>query len=101
MTIDQPAFDAVADHGEITGDTITPNYGDAQKALDDLEANGGSYNDVVQVLEVEGVDKFEKSWDVPSSTGWGLSRQPGSWPRLREGRVPAARAGTAGDRSVG
>ena len=31
--------------------------------LDDLEAIGVSYNDVVQVLEVEGVDKFEKSWD--------------------------------------
>ena len=42
---------------------ITPNYADAQKVLDDLEAIGVSYNDVVQVLEIEGVEKFEKSWD--------------------------------------
>jgi transaldolase len=62
-TMPEKTLDAVADHGEVTGDTITPNYGDAQKVLDDLEAIGVSYNDVVQVLEVEGVDKFEKSWD--------------------------------------
>jgi transaldolase len=62
-TMPEKTLDAVADHGEITGDTITPNYADAQKVLDDLEAIGVSYNDVVQVLEVEGVEKFEKSWD--------------------------------------
>ncbi|HEU4330782.1 MAG TPA: transaldolase [Lapillicoccus sp.] len=62
-TMPEKTMDAVADHGEVTGDTITPNYGDAQKVLDDLEAIGVSYNDVVQVLEVEGVDKFDKSWD--------------------------------------
>jgi len=62
-TMPEKTLDAVADHGEITGDTITPNYADAQKVLDDLEALGVSYNDVVHVLEVEGVDKFEKSWD--------------------------------------
>jgi transaldolase len=62
-TMPEKTLDAVADHGQITGDTITPNYADAQKVLDDLDALGISYNDVVQVLEVEGVDKFEKSWD--------------------------------------
>ncbi len=61
-TMPEKTLDAVADHGEVVGDTITPNYADAQKVLDDLEAIGVSYNDVVQVLEVEGVDKFEKSW---------------------------------------
>ncbi len=61
-TMPEKTLDAVADHGEVVGDTITPNYADAQKVLDDLEALGVSYNDVVQVLEVEGVDKFEKSW---------------------------------------
>ena len=61
-TMPEKTLDAVADHGEVTGDTITPNYADAQRVLDDLEALGVSYNDVVQVLEVEGVDKFEKSW---------------------------------------
>jgi transaldolase len=61
-TMPEKTLDAVADHGEVVGDTITPNYADAQKVLDDLEALGISYNDVVQVLEVEGVEKFEKSW---------------------------------------
>ena len=62
-TMPEKTLDAVADHGKVVGDTITPNYADAQKVLDDLEALGVSYNDVVQVLEVEGVEKFEKSWD--------------------------------------
>src|SRR4051812_21073374 len=61
-TMPEKTLDAVADHGEVIGDTITPHYADAQKVLDDLEAIGVSYNDVVHVLEVEGVDKFEKSW---------------------------------------
>jgi transaldolase len=61
-TMPEKTLDAVADHGEVVGDTITPNYADAQKVLDDLEALGVSYNDVVQVLETEGVDKFEKAW---------------------------------------
>lgn len=61
-TMPEKTLDAVADHGEITGDTITPNYADAQKVLDDLEELGISYNDVVEVLEREGVEKFDKSW---------------------------------------
>ena len=30
--------------------------------IDGLEALGISYDDVVEVLEAEGVDKFDKSW---------------------------------------
>jgi transaldolase len=61
-TMPEKTLDAVADHGKITGDTITTNYADAQKVLDDLEELGIAYNDVVDVLEREGVEKFEKSW---------------------------------------
>ncbi len=61
-TMPEKTLDATADHGEVVGDTITPNYADAQKVLDDLDALGVSYNDVVLLLETEGVDKFEKSW---------------------------------------
>ena len=57
-----PALEAVADHGEITGDQVTGNYADAKDVLDSLERLGVSYADVVAVLEREGVDKFEKSW---------------------------------------
>jgi transaldolase len=53
---------AVADHGEIRGDAVTGSYAAAQAVLDDLAAAGISYDDVVDVLEREGVEKFEASW---------------------------------------
>ena len=53
---------AYADHGETRGDTVTGSYEQAQEVLDSLAALGIDYNDVVEVLESEGVDKFEKSW---------------------------------------
>ena len=58
----EKTLDAVADHGEITGDEVTGHYADAAKVLDDLAALGVSYQDVVETLESEGVVKFEKSW---------------------------------------
>jgi transaldolase len=61
-TMPEPTLEAVADHAEITGDTVTGSYADAQQVLDDLAALGISYDDVVEVLEVEGVDKFAASW---------------------------------------
>jgi transaldolase len=59
---------AVADHGEIVGDTVTGRYDDARNVLDALERLGISYADVVTVLEREGVDKFAKSWAELLST---------------------------------
>ncbi|GAA1874232.1 transaldolase [Lapillicoccus jejuensis] len=61
-TMPEKTLDATADHGQVTGDTITGHYAEAQDVLDRLEALGVSYADVVQQLEVEGVDKFEKAW---------------------------------------
>jgi len=61
-TMPEKTLDAVADHGRITGDTITGSYDDARQTLDALERLGVPYAEVVDVLEVEGVDKFEKSW---------------------------------------
>jgi transaldolase len=61
-TMPENTLDAVADHGRIRGDTVTGGYEDAQRVLDRLEALGISYDDVVQVLEDEGVKKFEDSW---------------------------------------
>ena len=55
-------MDAVADHGEITGDTVTGTAGAAQEVFDKLAAVGIDLTDVFLVLENEGVDKFEKSW---------------------------------------
>ena len=61
-TMPEKTLDAVADHGEVTGDTVTDHYDDAAKVLDDLAGLGISYQDVVETLEDEGVVKFEKSW---------------------------------------
>jgi transaldolase len=61
-TMPEPTLQAVYDHGVITGDSIRGHYAEAQQVLDQLGALGISYDDVVQTLEVEGVDKFEQSW---------------------------------------
>ena len=61
-TMPEKTLEATADHGEVTGDTVTGGYAEASKLLDDLENVGVSYNEVVELLEVEGVDKFETAW---------------------------------------
>src|SRR5690349_5009818 len=61
-TMPEKTLDAVADHGEITGDTVRARYDEAGGVLDDLKAAGVDYDDVVDVLEREGVKKFEASW---------------------------------------
>ncbi|MGL4745645.1 MAG: transaldolase [Dermatophilaceae bacterium] len=62
-TMPEKTLDAVADHGEVTGDTVTPYYAEAAEVLDSLERLGISYADVTTQLEREGVDKFGKSWE--------------------------------------
>lgn len=61
-TMPEKTLDAVADHGEVKGDTITGTAGAAQEVFDNLAAIGIDLPDVFTVLEDEGVDKFEKSW---------------------------------------
>jgi transaldolase len=61
-TMPEPTLQAVHDHGVVTGDTIRGHYGDARAVLDQLAGLGVSYDDVVETLEREGVDKFEQSW---------------------------------------
>jgi transaldolase len=62
-TMPEKTMHAVADHGQIRGDTVTGAYNDATDVLDSLERLGISYADVTALLEKEGVDKFEKSWE--------------------------------------
>lgn len=74
-TMPEATLEAVADHGEITGDTVTGGYDQARADLDTVKKLGISYDDVVQVLEDEGVEKFEASWnDLLKSTEAELSR---------------------------
>src|SRR5215207_5272718 len=61
-TMPQATLAAVADHGSIRGDTIRPFYPDAHQVLHDIAAVGVDYDDVVDLLEDEGITKFEASW---------------------------------------
>jgi transaldolase len=62
-TMPEATIKATADHGELHGDTVHGTYDEARKVFADLEELGISYDDVVQVLEDEGVAKFEASWN--------------------------------------
>ena len=61
-TMPEKTLEAMADHGVVSGDTITGTYGESAKVLKKLDALGISYDEVVQQLETEGLDKFVTSW---------------------------------------
>ncbi|GGP62212.1 transaldolase [Saccharothrix coeruleofusca] len=61
-TMPEKTLHAVADHGAITGDTVTGRAAQAQEVFDRLAALGIDVDDVFVTLETEGVEKFEKSW---------------------------------------
>jgi transaldolase len=56
-------MEAVFDHGVISPDTITSEYESSREVLTALEEIGISYDDVVSLLETEGVEKFVASWN--------------------------------------
>jgi transaldolase len=59
----EKTMEAVFDHGVITGNTITGNFDEARATLAKIEALGISYQEVVALLEQEGVEKFIVSWN--------------------------------------
>jgi transaldolase len=61
-TMPEKTLQAVADHGEIVGDRVHNTYEESRDAIAALEREGISYDDVVKVLEDEGLEKFEASW---------------------------------------
>ncbi|MGW0945513.1 transaldolase [Streptomyces sp. NPDC002623] len=61
-TMPEATLDAAADHGDITGDTVTGGYAQARADLAAVEALGISYDEVVTRLEDEGVAKFAVAW---------------------------------------
>jgi transaldolase len=62
-TMPEKTLEAFADHGEVHGDRVTTMYDDAQEVMDRLEAAGIHYDDVIDTLEREGVEKFVTSWN--------------------------------------
>ena len=61
-TMPEATLHAVADHGRVRGDSVTPEHAGAHAAMAALAAAGIDYANVVAVLEDEGVRKFEDSW---------------------------------------
>jgi transaldolase len=61
-TLPEATLRATADHAKLRGDTVRGTYGQSRQVFADLAALGISYDDVVQVLEDEGVEKFAVSW---------------------------------------
>ena len=61
-TAPEKTIDSVADHGVIRGNTIEGTYAAASSVFSALQALGIDMDEIYQVLETEGVDKFEKSW---------------------------------------
>jgi transaldolase len=62
-TMPENTLDAVAEHSDLRGDTVTGTAAAAQQVFDDLAAVGIDIDDVFITLENEGVEKFEKSWE--------------------------------------
>ncbi|WP_068271112.1 transaldolase [Aldersonia kunmingensis] len=61
-TMPEATMEAVADHGKVLGDQASGKAVESQGVFDELAGAGIDLDDVFQVLEDEGVDKFEKSW---------------------------------------
>ncbi|OBK75235.1 transaldolase [Mycobacterium sp. 1164985.4] len=61
-TMPEKTIEAVADHGVVTGDTVTGTAEESKAVFDQLSSVGIDLPDVFRLLEDEGVEKFEKSW---------------------------------------
>ena len=62
-TMPEATLHATAAHGQLHGNTIDGTYEESRQVFRQLEALGIPYDDVVQVLEDQGVEKFEASWN--------------------------------------
>ncbi len=67
-TMPEATLRAMADHGRVRGDTVHGTYPGARQVFDDLAGLGIGYEDVVKVLEEEGVEKFNASWRAMRDT---------------------------------
>jgi transaldolase len=61
-TMPESTILAVADHAVLHGNAISGTYAEARKVFEELAELGIGYEDVVTVLEEEGVSKFAASW---------------------------------------
>lgn len=62
-TMPESTLRAVAEHGHVPADSIHGTYEESQHVLDQLKALGIDYDDVMHVLEDQGVAKFDAAWE--------------------------------------
>lgn len=62
-TMPEGTLRAVADHGQVPADSIHGTYEESRQILDQLRAVGVDYDDVMHVLEDQGVAKFDAAWE--------------------------------------
>ncbi len=67
-TMPEATLDAFADHGELHGDAVSGTSAAASEVFSALAGVGVDIDDVYQVLEDEGVEKFDASWQELTST---------------------------------
>ncbi len=99
-TMPEATLHAVADHAEVRGDTIRGTYPAAHTLIAELRRVGVDLAEVADLLERQGVESFEKSWEelIASVTEQvekaGASVMPGGAvkPANRDGNSPAAAA---------
>ena len=61
-TMPEKTMEAVFDHGVVPVDSIRSEYASSQDLLETLDQIGINLSDVTELLEKEGVEKFEASW---------------------------------------
>jgi transaldolase len=62
-TMPLETIEAFQDHGEVRGDTVLDGIEEAERLLVELRDAGVDYDDVVETLEADGVQKFADSFD--------------------------------------
>ncbi len=62
-TMPEKTLMAMADHGTVKGNTIEPNLDAASSFMAELAVAGVDFDEVTDLLEKEGVEKFIASWD--------------------------------------
>lgn len=78
VTMPESTLDVIADLPEIDGGIVTGSYDDAHAALAAIDGVGVDMDDVTDLLEREGVEKFTASWNELLDTVDVQLRSPGN-----------------------
>lgn len=62
-TMPEATLNAVKDHGNVHGDSVSGTKAESQKVFDDVAAVGVDIPQVFDDLETQGVEKFIEAWD--------------------------------------